>query len=142
MRTSQLTLLPALGLFSASTVADFVIGEYSGQQLSGTFQTPRQLGVTGTWISTSKFHYQSSIPLTHPSYLLKSQLLTTSSPLSHRHPRPRFRLYNLPLLRRGHFDRCKLRRLERLNQQRLLRSGSSWLPIYYAHCQVCGYFLW
>ncbi|RYN84696.1 hypothetical protein AA0117_g42 [Alternaria alternata] len=53
IRTSQLAVLPILGLLPASTVADFVIGKYSGQQLGGTFQTPGQLGVTGTWISTN-----------------------------------------------------------------------------------------
>ena len=83
MRTSQLSVLPILGLLPASTVADFVIGKYSGQQLGGTFQTPGQLGVTGTWISTSKsdrYHRPNTQQHGSPSYHLEPSSLTTSFP--------------------------------------------------------------
>jgi len=53
MRTSQLTVLPVLGLFSASTMAYFIIGKHYGQQLGGTFGQPGQVRVIGTWVSTS-----------------------------------------------------------------------------------------
>ncbi|KAI4667607.1 uncharacterized protein J4E88_010271 [Alternaria novae-zelandiae] len=51
MKTPQFTLIPLLGLYTTSTLADFVIGRYAGSELGGTFSTPGQLHIIGTWNS-------------------------------------------------------------------------------------------
>ncbi|KAI4946100.1 hypothetical protein J4E91_007543 [Alternaria rosae] len=51
MKTPQPTLIPLLGLFTTSTYADFIIGKYAGFELGGTFSTPGQLHIIGTWNS-------------------------------------------------------------------------------------------
>ncbi|KAI4912390.1 uncharacterized protein J4E92_010020 [Alternaria infectoria] len=51
MKNSRLSILPLLGFFTTSTYADFVIGRYAGSELGGTFSTPGQLHIIGTWNS-------------------------------------------------------------------------------------------
>ena len=56
MKTAQLTPMILLGLFTTSTYVDFIIGKYAGSELSGTFSTPGQLHIIGTWNSAGTRH--------------------------------------------------------------------------------------
>ena len=52
MMTTKL-VFSLLGLFSGSSIADFAIGGYAGEQLAGTWGQPGQLAIRGTFISTN-----------------------------------------------------------------------------------------